>query len=116
MVLTHLPGALALAFIPLAPTWYSFAVLLLLSSVLGSMDQAPRSAFVAAAFSSNERTAVMGTINMVRTVASTGGPLITGFFHDKELWWATFLLAAALKVMYDVSDHHDIQSKCLDRY
>jgi hypothetical protein len=66
------------------------------------MDQAPRAAFVAAAFSSSERTAVMGTINMVRTVASTGGPLITGYFHDKKMWWATFVLAASLKVLYDL--------------
>jgi MFS family permease len=101
MVLTHLPSAIVLAIIPWAPTWWTSLILLLASSALGSMDQAPRSAFVAAVFSSSERTAVMGTLNLIRTVASTGGPLVTGYLHDKKMWWTTFLVAAFLKVCYD---------------
>ncbi len=102
MVFTHLPSAVFLAFIPLAGDWKLMFILLLASSVFASMDQAPRTAFVAAAFSSSERTAVLGTINLVRTLASVGGPLVTGYFHDKKMWWAVFLLAAALKILYDV--------------
>ena len=77
-------------------------MLLLVSSAFGSMDQAPRSAFVAAVFRPSERTAVMGTINLVKTVASAGGPLVTGYFHDKKMWGAVFVLAGLLKVSYDV--------------
>ena len=44
----------------------------------------------------------MGTINMVRTIASTGGPLVTGYFHDQKMWWATFVVAGSIKVMYDL--------------
>ena len=44
------------------------------------MDQAPRSAFVAAVFRPSERTAVMGTINLVKTVASAGGRWLRGIF------------------------------------
>ncbi|KAK5168004.1 uncharacterized protein LTR77_006571 [Saxophila tyrrhenica] len=102
MVFTHLPSAIFLAFIPLAEDWKLVFMLLLASSVFASMDQAPRTAFVAACFSSSERTAVMGTINLVRTVASIGGPILAGYFHDRDLWRITFLLAAALKVLYDV--------------
>lgn len=102
MVFTHLPSAVFLAFIPLADGWRMMLALLFASSVFASMDQAPRSAFVAAAFSSSERTAVMGTLNLVRTVASAGGPLVTGYFYDKKMWWATFLLASAVKILYDV--------------
>jgi hypothetical protein len=102
MVFLHLPNALFLALIPLAPNWWTMMSLLLVSSALGSMDQAPRMAFVAAVFSPGERTSVMGTINLVRTVASAGGPLLTGYFHDHKMWGATFYTSAALKVLYDI--------------
>ena len=102
MVLTHLPNAIFLAFIPLASTWWVFFILLLVSSAFGSMDQAPRSAFVAAVFPPSERTAVMGTINLVRTVASAGGPLLTGYLRDKKMWSTMFVVSAILKIMYDV--------------
>lgn len=102
MVLTHLPSAIFIAFIPLAADWKMWFFLLIASSALGSMDQAPRAAFVAAAFSPSERTAVYGTINFCRTLASTGGPLVTGFFWHRKMWWATFLVAASLKILYDI--------------
>ena len=102
MIFTHLPNAVFLAFIPLATTWWLMLMLLLVSSAFGSMDQAPRSAFVAAAFLPSERTAVMGTINLVKTIASAGGPLLTGYFHDKKMWGAVFVIAAVLKILYDI--------------
>ncbi|KAK3675920.1 hypothetical protein LTR78_004112 [Recurvomyces mirabilis] len=101
MVFTHLPNAIFLAFIPLAPNWWLMALLLLASSAFGSMDQAPRSAFVAAVFLPSERTAVMGTLNLVRTVASAGGPMLTGYFHEKKMWGAVFVISAVLKIAYD---------------
>lgn len=45
---------------------------------------------------------VMGIINLVRTVSSAGGPLVSGFLWDKDLWWVTFIVAATLKVCYDI--------------
>lgn len=102
MVLTHLPNAIFLAFIPLAPTWWIMFILLFVSAALGSMDQAPRMAFVAAVFSPEERTAVMGIINLIRTVASAGGPLVSGYLYEKKMSWLTFVIAAALKISYDI--------------
>jgi hypothetical protein len=103
MVLVHLPNAIFLAFIPLAKDhWITVVILLIIASVLGSMDQAPRMAFVAAVFSPEERVSVMGTLNLVRTVASAGAPLLTGYFHDKKWWFATFYTSAALRILYDV--------------
>lgn len=102
MVFTHLPNAIFLAFIPLASNWWWMLILLLLSSAFGSMDQAPRSAFVAAVFLPEERTVVMGTINLVKTLAAVGGPFLTGYLHDRKMWYATFLISAAIKVCYDI--------------
>lgn len=103
MVLMHLPCALFLALIPLASkTWYLLAILLLADAMFGSMDQAPREAFVAAMFLPRERTQAMGTLNFVRTLASSFGPLITSYVWSKEKWWIPFELAAVLKICYDV--------------
>lgn len=102
MVFTHVPNTIFLAFIPLASDWKVLLTLLVVSAAFGSMDQAPRSAFVAAAFLPEERTAVMGTLNLVRTIASAGGPLVTGYFHEREMWWAVFEVAALLKFFYDL--------------
>ena len=102
MLFTHVPNAIFLAFIPLAPNWWWMLMLLLLSSAFGSMDQAPRSAFVAAVFLPEERTVVMGTINLVKTLAAVGGPFLTGYFHDRKMWYATFWTAAAIKICYDI--------------
>lgn len=66
------------------------------------MDQAPREAFVAAAFLPRERTQVMGTLNFVRTLGACLGPIVTGLIWTKKTWWVPFELAAGLKIIYDI--------------
>lgn len=105
MVLTHLPSAIFLALVPLglvAGGWTLLLFFLLGDAVLGSMDQAPREAFVAAAFLPRERTQVLGTLNFVRTLGACLGPMVTGAVWSKEKWWIPFELAAGLKVIYDI--------------
>jgi MFS family permease len=66
------------------------------------MDVAPRSAFLAAVILPNERTAVMGLINVVKTSASAIGPSVTGLLSDRGLIWICFVLAGSLKATYDL--------------
>lgn len=66
------------------------------------MDTAPRSAFLAAVVLPNERTAVMGTINVVKTSSQSLGPLVTGVLATKSLFWVAFMVAGALKATYDL--------------
>ena len=66
------------------------------------MDVAPRSAFLAAVILPHERTAVMGLFNVVKTSASSLGPLITGVLANKKLFWVAFLSAGTLKACYDI--------------
>ena len=66
------------------------------------MDVAPRSAFLAAIVLPHERTAVMGTVNVVKTSSQSFGPLITGILVTRNLFWVMFLLAGALKAIYDL--------------
>ena len=66
------------------------------------MDVAPRSAFLAAVVLPNERTAIMGVINVVKTASQSLGPLITGILAEHKLFWVAFVTAGACKVIYDL--------------
>lgn len=66
------------------------------------MDAAPRAAFLAAVVLPAERTAVIGTINVVKTFSQSLGPLITGVLADKNLFWVAFVAAGCMKATYDL--------------
>ena len=66
------------------------------------MDVAPRSAFLADIILPNERTVVMGTINVVKTCSQSIGPSITGVLADHDLFWVAFGMAGSLKATYDL--------------
>ncbi|KAL9124178.1 MAG: hypothetical protein Q9217_006472, partial [Psora testacea] len=102
MVLTHLPSAIFLAMIPLpSHAWLAMTFLIIRSS-MQSMDQAPRQAFLAAAVLPSERTAVMGVVNVVKTLSQSGGPITTGFLAGIGKFWISFLIAGGMKVSYDL--------------
>jgi len=102
MVFTHIPSAIALALIPI-PSSLPFAItFLVLRSCTQSMDVAPRSAFLAAILLPNERTAIMGFMNVVKTTSQSAGPLITGVLASHNLFWLAFVAAGSLKVTYDL--------------
>jgi MFS family permease len=102
MVFTHLPSAIFLALLPV-PTSLSWTIVLLFARAsLNSMDQAPRSAFIAAVVRPEERTAVMGIVNVVKILAQSGGPSVTGILAENNLFWVAFLLAGSFKVCYDL--------------
>lgn len=75
---------------------------LVLRSCTQSMDVAPRSAFLAAIVLPQERTAVLGIVNVVRTLAQSFGPLITGILAGSNLFWVSFVCAGSLKGTYDL--------------
>lgn len=102
MVFTHLPSAIFLALLPASPSLSGTIVLLFARASLNSMDQAPRTAFIAAIVRSGERTAVMGIVNVVKILAQSGGPSVTGFLAGRGVFWVAFLLAGLCKVCYDL--------------
>lgn len=102
MVFTHIPSSTAVLLFPLPSTaWLTFA-LLLLRVTLNNMDQAPRAALIAAVVRPEERTAVMGITSMLRTLASTTGPTVTGFLAGNDRFWIAFVVAGALRLAYDL--------------
>ncbi|QIW96242.1 hypothetical protein AMS68_001760 [Peltaster fructicola] len=103
MVFTHLPSAIFLALIPAPTTLWLTVVFLVGRSSLSAMDQAPRSAFLAAVVLPEERTAVMGIVNIVKTVGQSAGPTITGILAAGGHFWIAFVIAGALKASYDLA-------------
>ncbi|KAL6718647.1 hypothetical protein ACLMJK_002881 [Lecanora helva] len=103
MFFTHLPSSILAALIPLPSHVWLAMTFLILRSCLQNMDQAPRQAFLAAAVLPSERTAVMGVVNVVKTLAQSGGPVVTGWLAGMGKFWVAFLVAGALKAAYDLS-------------
>ncbi|KAK9802099.1 hypothetical protein AB5N19_07907 [Seiridium cardinale] len=102
MVATHLPSSICLSIIPLFNELHWSLVFLIIRACTHAMDTPPRAAFLAKIILPGERTAVMGTINVIRTSSQTLGPLITGVLADKKLLWVSFVIAGALKAVYDI--------------
>ncbi|OOF94470.1 hypothetical protein ASPCADRAFT_208154 [Aspergillus carbonarius ITEM 5010] len=102
MVFTHLPSAVCLALIPVPAALPLALTFLVLRSCSQTMDVAPRSAFLAAALPSGRRTAIMGSINVVKTCAQSLGPLLTGILADRGYFGLSFTIAGILKAIYDI--------------
>ena len=102
MVWTHLPSAFFLAMIPVPPYLLLAVLFIFARATLSSMDQAPRSAFLSAIVLPNERTAVMGVVNTVKTLSQSGGPIITGVLAGENHFWVAFVAAGTMKACYDL--------------
>jgi MFS family permease len=101
MVFTHVPSSAAVLFFPLPQNVALTVTLLLIRVGLNNMDQAPRSAFIAAAVKPEERTAVLGLTTILRTLASTVGPTVTGILAGNDQFWIAFVAAGILRLAYD---------------
>ena len=102
MVFTHIPSSAAVLIFPLPGSFWMTVILLIVRAGLNNMDQAPRSAFIAAVVKPEERTAVMGITSMLRTLAAVTGPTITGLLAGNEKFWIAFVAAGAFRLAYDV--------------
>lgn len=102
MVFTHLPSSTAVLVFPLPSSVFFTVALFFLRTGLNNMDQAPRSAFIAAVVKPEERTAVMGITATLRTLASTAGPFVTGLLAGNDRFWIAFVAAGSLRICYDL--------------
>ena len=102
MVFTNLPSAIMLALVPVPNSPTLAIMFLVLRSCSNSMDNAPRSAFLAAVVLPQERTMAMGIVNVVKTSSQSIGPVITGALVEARLFWVAFVTAGSLKVLYDL--------------
>jgi Na+/melibiose symporter-like transporter len=106
MTFTHLPSAVLLGLIPFPSpgsigTVVSMA-LLALRACTQSMDQAPRQAFLAAVMRPEERTAILGIVNIAKTLAQAGGIGTSGILAAQRSWRIMLGSAGLMKVTYDL--------------
>ncbi|KAM7208196.1 Major facilitator superfamily domain containing protein [Naviculisporaceae sp. PSN 640] len=101
MVFTHIPSSAAVLFFPFPSTAAGTFALLLLRMGLNNMDQAPRAALISAVVRPQERTAVMGITSLLRTLSGSLGPSITGFLAGAGRFGIAFVVAGALRLVYD---------------
>ncbi|KAJ7655320.1 MFS transporter [Mycena rosella] len=103
MAFTHLPSAILLALVPL-PSNFRFARAILIAVFCTTkMDIAPRTAFLASYVSTEERTAVMGIINVVKMFSQSAGPTVTGLLASHGKIWLSFVIAGVLQGSYDLA-------------
>ncbi|CZR59038.1 related to Staphylococcus multidrug resistance protein [Phialocephala subalpina] len=102
MVFTHLPSSAAVLLFSLPNNVPMCVILLLIRMGLNNMDQAPRTSLIAAIVRPEERTAIMGITSMLRTLASTTGPTVTGVLAGRGRFWIAFVVAGALRIAYDL--------------
>lgn len=102
MVVTHLPSSIILSLIPIPRSFHTTMTLLIIRSCTQSMDVAPRQAFLSMVVLKRERTAVMGWINIVKTLAQVSGPSMAGPLTKIDKQWICFFIGGLLKVSYDL--------------
>lgn len=102
MVYTHALASLGPALLPLPTNAVLSIAIFMLRSCTSNMDQLPRQAFITSAVLAEERTAVMGLINVVKTLAQSVGPTFTGMLASQSKLWIAFIIAGSLRLLYDV--------------
>ena len=102
MVFTHLPSNVLLAAIPFAPNLELALFLLLARFALSQMDVPARQSYVVAVVDPGEHTAAASVTNAARTVAQAVSPALAGALLQSLALGAPFILAGALKGIYDL--------------
>jgi MFS family permease len=103
MVFTHLPSNLLLAAVAFAPNLPTALGLLLARFALSQMDVPTRQAYVVGLVDPSERTAAAAYTNTARYLARPLAPLVAGGLLQGAWLGAPFLLAGALKSVYDLA-------------
>jgi len=103
MVFTHIPASLFLIAASMATSLPAALALLLLRSVLSSMDVPARNAFVMAVVTPPERAAAASFTAVPRSLASALGPTIGGWLLASGVLAAPLVACGALKIVYDLT-------------
>ena len=103
MVFTHLPSNVLLMLVPLMPNLPLAIAVLFARFSISQMDVPARQSYTMAVVAPDERSAAAGITGIARSIGAAISPTIAGaFFSNPLLLGAPFLLAGALKVIYDV--------------
>ncbi|ANB12225.1 hypothetical protein AWJ20_474 [Sugiyamaella lignohabitans] len=115
MVVTHLPSSILQMFVPYPNTVHGALLIMIIRASTCTMDVAPRQTFLSSVVLKSERTAVMGWVNVVKTLAQMIGPTFTGHLTGMDMQWLCFVIGGALKVLYDLGILSTFLNVKLDR-
>jgi predicted MFS family arabinose efflux permease len=102
MVVTHLPSNVLLVLVAFMPSLGSAIAVLLLRYTLSQMDVPARQAYVVAMVDPEERTAATAFTNTARYVVRPFGALGAGAVMQGIAFGAPWVIAGALKIVYDL--------------
>jgi MFS family permease len=102
MVFTHLPSNLLLILIPWMPSLELAVGLLLARNLLSQLDVPTRQSYTMAVVDPDERAAAAGILSVARNAGAAAAPLFTGAVLAVPSMGLPFLLAGALKIIYDL--------------
>jgi MFS family permease len=102
MVFTHIPSSLLLVTVAYAPNFPVAALLLLLREGLVEMDVPTRQSYVMAVVRPEERTFASGLTHLVRMAGWAAAPAVGGLFMENVSLLTPLVVAAVMKVAYDV--------------
>jgi len=103
MVFTHLPSNVLLLLVPLMPTAWLAALVLLLRFSISQMDVPARQSYTVAVVSPDERSAASGVTGVARSVGAALSPLLAVLFvGSAPLMSVPFFLAGSVKIVYDL--------------
>lgn len=103
MVFTHIPASLCLIAAAFAPSVGLALGLLIVRSLLSSMDAPARSAFVMSVVTPPERAAAASFTAVPRSLASAAGPVIGAGMFAAGFLAAPLIACGALKIAYDLA-------------
>ena len=103
MVFTHLPSNVLLCLLPFMPSFPLAAAVLLLRSALSQMDVPTRQAYTLSLVPPHDRARAAGVTAAVRPAAASIAPVLTGIAFQLAAAGLPFVLAGAIKIVYDLS-------------
>ncbi|MGC3967196.1 MAG: MFS transporter [Pirellulales bacterium] len=103
MVFTHLPSNVLLILVPLMPSLWWAAAMLIARSCISQMDIPTRQAYTMAVVAPDERSAAAGVTTVARSLgASLSPPLVGPMLANPALLGLPFFLAGGIKIVYDL--------------
>ena len=103
MVFTHLPSNVFLMLVPLMPGLESAVAMLLARHVLSQLDVPARQSYTMAIVAPEERARAAGLTAVTRNAASAIAPAFAGATLATPALGLPFLIAGALKIIYDLA-------------
>jgi MFS family permease len=102
MVFTHLPANCLLIAAAFMPTVHLAVAMLILRSLLSSMDVPARTSYVMAVVSPAERAAAASVTNVPRSLAAALPPTAAGWMLDHSSFGWPLIIAGSAKIAYDL--------------